>query len=87
MSSRLSKSYIQFRNGGGERWLKPLVKDQIAYVNSESGCGFITTEDTDQDVLFLRSSVKGSIPEVGEDVRFELVETQDGPRAREVRRT
>jgi cold shock CspA family protein len=64
-----------------------LVRGQIAYVNSESDCGFIATEETEQDVLFLRSSVKGPIPEVGEDVRFELVETQDGPRAREVRRT
>jgi cold shock CspA family protein len=51
-----------------------LVRGQIAYVNPESGCGFITTEDTEQDALFLRSSVEGSIPDVGEDVRFELVE-------------
>ena len=64
-----------------------LRRDQIAYVNPESGCGFITIEETEQDVLFLRSSVKGSIPNVDEDVQFKLVETQDGPRAREVRRT
>jgi cold shock CspA family protein len=64
-----------------------LTRGQIAYVNLESGCGFITTEETEQDVLFLRSSVEGSVPTVDEDVQFKLVETQDGPRAREIRRT
>jgi CspA family cold shock protein len=63
-----------------------LVRGQIAYVNPESGCGFITAEETEQDVLFLRNSVEGPVPDVGEEVRFELVETQDGPRAREIRR-
>ena len=60
-------------NGTGE--------GKIAYVNLESGCGFITTDETEQDVLFLRDSVEGSVPDVGEVVRFELIETQDGPRA------
>ncbi|WP_435079694.1 cold-shock protein [Halococcus sp. AFM35] len=62
-----------------------LVRGQVAYVNPESGCGFITTKETEQDVLFLRDSVEGSVPDVGEDVRFELIETQDGPRARDIR--
>ena len=64
-----------------------LVRGRIAYVNPESGCGFITTEETEQDVLFLRNSIEGTIPDVSEDVRFELIETQNGPRAREVRHT
>ena len=55
-----------------------LVKGQIAYVNPESDRGFITTEGTEQDALFLRSSVEGSVPDVGEDVRFELVERRMG---------
>lgn len=62
-----------------------LVRGQVAYVNPESDYGFITTEETEQDVLFLRDSVEGSVPDVGEDVRFELIETQDGPRARDIR--
>ena len=62
-----------------------LVSGQIAYVNPESECGFITTEETDQDVLFLRDSIEGAVPDVGEEVRFELVETRDGPRARDIR--
>lgn len=63
-----------------------LVGGQIAYVNPENDCGFITTEETEQDVLFLRDSVEGFVPDVGEEVQFELIETQDGPRAREVSR-
>ena len=62
-----------------------LVSGQIAYVNPENECGFITTDETDQDVLFLRESIEGAIPDVGEDVRFELVETRDGPRVRDIR--
>ena len=62
-----------------------LVSGQIAYVNPKSGCGFITTEVTEQDVLFLHDSIEGAIPDVGEDVRFELIGTQDGPRARDIR--
>jgi CspA family cold shock protein len=63
-----------------------LVGGQIAYVNHESDCGFITTDETDQDVLFLSDSIEGPIPDVGDDVRFELIETQDGPRARDIQR-
>ena len=62
-----------------------LVSGRVAYVNPESKCGFITTEGTDQDVLFLRDSIEGVVPNVGEDVRLELIETRDGPRARDVR--
>ena len=62
-----------------------LTSGQIAYVDPESKCGFITTEGTDQDVLFLRDSIEGVVPNVSEDVRFELVETRDGPRARDIR--
>jgi len=64
-----------------------LVRGQIAYVNPESECGFITTEETEQDVLFLRGSVAESVPDIGEEVRFRLIKTQDGPRAQGVRRT
>lgn len=62
-----------------------LMSGQIAYVNPENDCGFITTKETDQDVLFFRDSIEGTIPGVGEDVRFELIETRDGPRARDIR--
>ena len=62
-----------------------LMSGQIAYINPESKCGFITTEEIDQDVLFLRDSIEGEVPDVGEDVRFELIETRDGPRARDIR--
>lgn len=61
-------------------------KGQIQYVNRSSGCGFIVTETTDQDVLFGRDAVVGPIPEVGQEVEFEIVETNSAPRARKFQR-
>lgn len=64
-----------------------LAKGEIEYVNASSGCGFITSEDTVQDVLFLRTEVIGAVPDVGEEVEFEILQTtKDGPRAKAVRR-
>lgn len=63
-----------------------LARGTIEYVNPSNGSGFITTEDTVQDVLFLRNAVVGSDPEVGQEVRFEIVQTNDGPRARKLQR-
>lgn len=63
-----------------------LAKGRIDYVNSSSGCGFIATKDTEKDVLFLRDALGGSVPEVGQEVRFEIVQTKNGPRAVDVQR-
>lgn len=63
-----------------------LAKGQIEYVNPSDGCGFIAVEDLEKDVLFLRDAVEGFVPEVGQEVRFEMVQTRDGPRAMNVRR-
>jgi cold shock CspA family protein len=60
-------------------------KGRVDYVNSATGCGFIVTEDTVKDVLFLPNAVIGSTPEVGQEVRFEIVQTIAGPRARKLR--
>lgn len=61
-----------------------LAKGTIEYVNSGSGYGFIATEETVKDVLFCRDDVVGSVPEVGQEVTFEIVQTKDGPRAMNV---
>lgn len=63
-----------------------LAKGIIEYVNSGNGCGFIATEETVKEVMFRRDDVVGSIPEVGQEVTFEIVQATDGPRAMNVRR-
>jgi cold shock CspA family protein len=63
-----------------------LVKGTITYVNSDSGCGFITTERVEKDVLFLRNRVHGFVPEVGLEVTCEIAWTKNGPRAMNVQR-
>jgi cold shock CspA family protein len=63
-----------------------LARGEIDYVNPRSGCGFITSEVVEKDVLFLRDVVEGFVPEVGHKVRFEIVRTKNGPRAMDVRR-
>lgn len=59
-----------------------LARGCIEYVNSSSGYGFIATEETVKDVLFVADAVMGFDPEVGQEVTFEIVQTKDGPRAR-----
>lgn len=63
-----------------------LAMGEVEYVNASSGSGFITTDDTAQDVLFVQNGVIGAVPDVGEKVEFEIVQTQQGPRAMNVRR-
>ena len=63
-----------------------LVRGHIEYVNPDTGCGFIATDTTEKDVLFLRDEVAGSIPKAGQEVTFEIAWTSDGPRAINVRR-
>jgi cold shock CspA family protein len=58
-----------------------LTRGTVSHVNAVSRSGFIETEETAKDVLFLSSAVNEYVPEVGAEVRFEMVETRDGPRA------
>lgn len=63
-----------------------LARGRIDYVNSSSGHGFIVTKDTVKDVLFVADAVMEFVPEVGQEVTFEIVQTNDGPRARNLQR-
>ena len=63
-----------------------VARGRIAYVNPSSGHGFIETEHTEKEVMFVQNAVTGGIPEVGEEVEFELIRTSDGPRARKLQR-
>lgn len=63
-----------------------LAMGEVEYVNANSGCGFIASDDTIQDVLFVQSGVIGAVPDVGETVEFEIVQADHGPRAMNVRR-
>ncbi|MGN8217309.1 cold-shock protein [Halococcus morrhuae DSM 1307] len=59
----------------------------MSHVNAASQSGFIETEATAKDVLFLPNAVRDHLPELGEEVTFEMVETRTGPRAAKLSRT
>jgi CspA family cold shock protein len=62
-----------------------MVRGTVDFVNDSTGSGFIASEDLTKDVLFLSDDVEESELEAGVDVEFEVVETEEGPRAIEVR--
>lgn len=64
-----------------------LTKGTVSHVNAASQSGFIETEATAKDVLFLPNAVRDHVPELGEEVTFEMVETRTGPRAAKLSRT
>lgn len=57
----------------------------IDYLNTAGTAGFISTEHVEKDVLFLDDRTDRDL-EVGLEVEFEVVQTTDGPRARQLRR-
>ena len=64
-----------------------LTRGTISHVNAVSRSGFIETEETAMDVLFLHNAVGEHVPDIGEEVAFEMIETRDGPRAARVLQT
>ncbi|MFB6217675.1 MAG: cold-shock protein [Halobacteriaceae archaeon] len=60
---------------------------EVAFFDSEAGYGFVETDAADEDVFVHRSAVEGEDPTAGERVAFDLEQTADGPRARNLTRT
>jgi len=58
----------------------------VAFFNDEKGYGFIETEDADDDVFFHMEDVGGPDLEEGQEVEFDIVEAEKGPRAENVKR-
>lgn len=58
-----------------------MSKGQVDFFNHTGGYGFITTDDSDDDVFFHMDDVEGADLEEGQDVEFEIEDAPKGPRA------
>jgi len=63
-----------------------MAKGKVDFFNDTGGYGFIDTEDADEDVFFHMEDVGGPDLEEGQDVEFEIVEADKGPRAENLTR-
>lgn len=66
------------------------MKGKVKWFNNQKGYGFITREDGSGDVFVHYSSVSGdgykSLNE-GDSVEFEVIESDKGPKASDVKKT
>ncbi|MDH5020695.1 cold-shock protein [Halobacterium rubrum] len=53
----------------------------VDFFNDQKGYGFIETEDADDDVFFHMEDVGGADLEEGQEVEFDIEESEKGPRA------
>jgi len=63
-----------------------MAQGTVAFFNDTGGYGFIETYDADDDVFFHMEDVGGPDLEEGEDVEFDIVEAEKGPRAKNLQR-
>jgi len=63
-----------------------MANGTVAFFNDTGGYGFIETEDADDDVFFHMEDVGGPDLEEGQELEFEIVEAEKGPRATNVTR-
>jgi CspA family cold shock protein len=53
----------------------------VDFFNDTGGYGFIETDEADDDVFFHMEDVGGPDLEEGQEVEFEITQTDKGPRA------
>jgi CspA family cold shock protein len=58
----------------------------VDFFNDTGGYGFITTDESDEDVFFHMEDVGGPDLEEGQEVEFEITQTDKGPRAKNLTR-
>jgi len=58
-----------------------MSQGKVDFFNHTGGYGFISTDDTDDDVFFHMDDVEGPDLEEGQDVEFEIEDAPKGPRA------
>ena len=63
-----------------------MAEGTVDFFNDTGGYGFIETEDADEDVFFHMEDVGGPDLEEGQEVEFDIVEAQKGPRAENLTR-
>jgi CspA family cold shock protein len=63
-----------------------MASGKVDFFNDTGGYGFIDSEDAEDDVFVHMDDVEGPDLEEGEELEFEIVETDKGPRAQNPRR-
>jgi CspA family cold shock protein len=58
----------------------------VDFFNDTGGYGFIETDESDDDVFFHMEDVGGPDLEEGQEVEFDIAQTDKGPRAENVTR-
>ena len=58
-----------------------MANGKVDFFNDTGGYGFISTDDSDDDVFFHMEDVGGPDLEEGQDVDFEIESSPKGPRA------
>jgi CspA family cold shock protein len=58
------------------------MRGTIDYINKETDCGFISSPESDQDVLFVGKDGRSLDLEVDSEVEFQIVQTMEGVRAK-----
>ena len=66
--------------------LAEMATGTVDFFNDTGGYGFIDTEDADEDVFFHMEDIGGPDLEEGQEVEFEVVEAEKGPRAKNLTR-
>lgn len=61
-----------------------MVRGRVDYFGDDSEYGFITSPDVDTDVLFHIEEVDSFDLEEGQKIEFEIIQTEEGPRARNI---
>jgi CspA family cold shock protein len=58
----------------------------VAFFHDRKGYGFIQTDDADDDVFFHMEDVGGTDLEEGQEVEFDIEQSEKGPRAANLER-
>ena len=59
-----------------------MARGTVDFFNDTGGYGFIASDDSDEDVFFHMEDVGGPDLEEGQEVEFEIVQADKGPRAK-----
>lgn len=63
-----------------------MAKGTVAFFNDTGGYGFIESDDVDEDVFFHMEDIGGPDLEEGQELEFDIVKAEKGPRASNVER-
>jgi CspA family cold shock protein len=63
-----------------------MAKGNVDFFNDTGGYGFISTDDSDDDVFFHMDDIGGEDLEEGQELEFSIESSPKGPRAANVTR-